>query len=462
MSSPPPAQPTEPAGTSIPSGLAALFDRLRHGGITRDTSLKWIQGVCAGIAARIGVDAIVVRLVFIVLMLFGGFGLLPYLIAAALLPDERGTIHAEEAIRRGRGGSVALLIVIAVILVGEFSDRRGFITGIVAIAAVWYVVKVRRAHVAPRTPSSVTPEPPQDAPLPIAPPEVSPVPSPWVPATHGLGPGRTHVPSPAYPPPVAAVPAAPRRAKLGFLGALIVLGTTVMGYGIGSKLAPIVAPSHNPTDIAIACAVGVLGVALTIVGILGRRAPGLATIALMGAMVAGVGGYLPESMRPASREMTVGDMTWTPTRSDGPEVSYSLGAGDATLDLSKLAPAPGVEPTTGTLMVVRAAVTVGDLIIIVPSGVTVRVEGRIGLGEVNHRVGAASKSSATLQEGIDFRTGYFIERPPASPTASPTTPAPGAEVVVEARLSAGSLTIVTPEDAKLTPIDPASISRSTP
>ena len=81
----------------VPRSLATLFNRLREGGLARDTSLKWVMGVCSGIAARVGVDPIVVRLVFLVLVSLGGFGLLPYLIAAILLPDEKGTIHLEEA-----------------------------------------------------------------------------------------------------------------------------------------------------------------------------------------------------------------------------------------------------------------------------------------------------------------------------------------------------------------------------
>lgn len=92
-----------PPNDRVPRSLVTLFDRLREGGLARDTSLKWILGVCSGIAARVGVDPIVVRLVFLVLVLLGGFGLLPYLIAAILLPDEKGTIHLEEAFRQRRG-----------------------------------------------------------------------------------------------------------------------------------------------------------------------------------------------------------------------------------------------------------------------------------------------------------------------------------------------------------------------
>jgi phage shock protein C len=54
--------------------------RLRQG--------RMVAGVCAGLARYLGVDATIVRLVFAVLSIFGGTGVLLYLIAWAVVPEE--------------------------------------------------------------------------------------------------------------------------------------------------------------------------------------------------------------------------------------------------------------------------------------------------------------------------------------------------------------------------------------
>ena len=81
---------TNPPGQ--PSGLDGFFARLRASGYYRDTSEKWIGGVCSGLARRWGIDPILLRVGLVVLAMFSGFGLLPYLVALALLPDESGRI----------------------------------------------------------------------------------------------------------------------------------------------------------------------------------------------------------------------------------------------------------------------------------------------------------------------------------------------------------------------------------
>lgn len=48
---------------------------------------KKIAGVCGGIAEKLEVDPVVVRLVFVLMVLFGGGGLLVYLILWFILPE---------------------------------------------------------------------------------------------------------------------------------------------------------------------------------------------------------------------------------------------------------------------------------------------------------------------------------------------------------------------------------------
>jgi hypothetical protein len=66
----------------------------------------------------------------------------------------------------------------------------------------------------------------------------------------------------------------------------------------------------------------------------------------------------------------LGDRTWTPTR----DASYSLGAGEARLDLSSL-------PDTGSYEV-EAEVGVGRLLVLVPEGARVTGEAQAGVGEL--------------------------------------------------------------------------------
>jgi phage shock protein PspC (stress-responsive transcriptional regulator) len=60
-----------------------------------------VAGVCAGLAAYFGVDPTLVRLAFALLTLFGGLGVLLYLGAWVVIPDEvDGTSIAETIVNK--------------------------------------------------------------------------------------------------------------------------------------------------------------------------------------------------------------------------------------------------------------------------------------------------------------------------------------------------------------------------
>jgi len=65
---------------SEPSSGSKPLNRLRQGRV--------VAGVCAGLAAYFGIDATLVRLAFAVLTVFGGVGVLLYLCAWVIIPDE--------------------------------------------------------------------------------------------------------------------------------------------------------------------------------------------------------------------------------------------------------------------------------------------------------------------------------------------------------------------------------------
>lgn len=73
------------ASASPPSGLpfVAGFNALR-----RSVSDRWIGGVCGGIAPVLGLESWVCRLLVAVLTLFGGFGVILYLLLWIFVPQE--------------------------------------------------------------------------------------------------------------------------------------------------------------------------------------------------------------------------------------------------------------------------------------------------------------------------------------------------------------------------------------
>jgi phage shock protein PspC (stress-responsive transcriptional regulator) len=63
-----------------------------------------VAGVCAGLAAYLGVDANLIRLAFAVLAVFGGGGVLLYLVAWAVIPEEgEGASIVESMVNKRRG-----------------------------------------------------------------------------------------------------------------------------------------------------------------------------------------------------------------------------------------------------------------------------------------------------------------------------------------------------------------------
>lgn len=77
---------------------------------------RWIGGVASGIGVRLGIDALIVRGIFLVITLFGGLGLLVYGVAWALLPEASDSrIHLQEAIRGRFDAALAGAIIFTLI-----------------------------------------------------------------------------------------------------------------------------------------------------------------------------------------------------------------------------------------------------------------------------------------------------------------------------------------------------------
>lgn len=96
-----------------PQGIDKFFAWLRGTGIVRNDE-RWFAGVASGIAAKAGIDPIIVRGVFIVLAVLGGPGILLYLAGWVLLPDATGRIHLEEVVR----GRSSTGVIVTTVLIG--------------------------------------------------------------------------------------------------------------------------------------------------------------------------------------------------------------------------------------------------------------------------------------------------------------------------------------------------------
>ena len=84
----------------------------------RQSNGRWFAGVAAGVARWLGVDPLVVRAGFILFSIFFGMGLALYLVLWLLMPDERGEIHVERALKHGEGSSIFLLVVTVMAVLG--------------------------------------------------------------------------------------------------------------------------------------------------------------------------------------------------------------------------------------------------------------------------------------------------------------------------------------------------------
>jgi len=57
--------------------------------LRRSTKDKKILGVCGGFAEYFDIDVTIVRIIFLVLLLGAGSGLLAYLICALIMPEDK-------------------------------------------------------------------------------------------------------------------------------------------------------------------------------------------------------------------------------------------------------------------------------------------------------------------------------------------------------------------------------------
>jgi phage shock protein C len=137
--------------------LKAEVVAMQHERLARSETDKMIAGVCGGLAAHLGIDPVLVRLAFVVLLLASGIGFAIYVILWIVMPVE-SQIPAEIRIMNDQAvddpsslkyqSNPAATVGIILILLGAFFllNQMGWIPGlfwpIVLIGAgIFYLVR---------------------------------------------------------------------------------------------------------------------------------------------------------------------------------------------------------------------------------------------------------------------------------------------------------------------------------
>ena len=385
------------------SPLDSFTSWLRGLGVWRSPTGSWFGGVCAGLATRFGVDPMLIRAAAIILAFAGGFGVAAYLVLWLLLPDSSGQILLQRAVREGHGAGIALAVLTVVVLFGGFGifasgDSSGWI--LIPFAVVGYLVYRSRQ---PGTEgSTAVPPAPLSTPLAGAPSAypsgaepmstdahsatITQRPTPPTPPTPPVAPG------PPWPPPT---PRPRRRRPSGFIG-LMSLGAAVIAFGLGVLIAQATDTVMAPGLVGAVAALVVTSLIALVLGFRGLAAgfTGFLVAALLVITpIAAVGISATEARGGA------GSRDWVPTTTG--DLSYSLGVGEATLDLTAL---PRTPRATNPPQRIKVRAGAASVRIIIPDGLDVRVDSETDLGQIVMPNGSTvenGSSSTTVGDSPD-------------------------------------------------------------
>jgi phage shock protein PspC (stress-responsive transcriptional regulator) len=107
------------AGTVVPPPPGADARTVGEGRpLRRPTDDRVLFGVASGLGRYLGIDPVAVRVAFVLLAVFGGSGLLLYLIGLIAIPEAVEGEPLDAAPRSGGGRSAAIAIGAALIVVG--------------------------------------------------------------------------------------------------------------------------------------------------------------------------------------------------------------------------------------------------------------------------------------------------------------------------------------------------------
>ncbi len=361
---PPPAAPPPPPGQ--PAGVPPLTEFAWRYRLIRPVQGRTFAGVSGAFARATDTDPVLWRVVLVVLTIFGGIGLLIYLLAWLLLPADGDTATPLEALG-GRGRSrtssartIVGLVIVAIALAGYFSEpyRATPLIALLVLGGVLLLLLRDRSRggtpAGPVTPPPYTPPPAAHVPYGAFPPPVPPV----------LPPPGTAWSAPV--PPVPPVPA-PRRPR-SRLGGLTVSFAVLLLGGLG---AADLAGVSVPTVAYFAAPLAVIGLGL-LVGTWVGRARWLIPLGIALSLAVG-GGWVAVEASPWTRP-SVGSVAYAPDTVAEIAESYHRNFGDIELDLTDV-------NFTGADATTTVRVDFGSLRVILPSDVDVVVDATVSFGD---------------------------------------------------------------------------------
>ena len=369
MTTTPPEAPTgpEPAGDPGPppgsQGPRATSSDIKDLARLRRTTgpNKKIAGVAGGLARHLDIDPLVLRVLLVVLVFFGGAGLIVYGACWLLVPedgDARAPFNFDDRTR-----TVALVIagVIATLaLLGDTMGGYGFPWPLAIVALVVLVA----VSISDRR---------QDRPKPTAPPvphtvqpvsyDVPPVPQTqqgWVqPEWQAQQYTTQPIQQPA--PPRYRNPRKRGPILFWFTLALSALGIGLLGMADAAGAE--VADSAYPALVVAICGV------MLLIGAFFGRAGGLILVGLLAAL--GMAGATADS-RWDDRT------TYTPASAAMVDDTYDMGAGEQVLDLTQVSDLENLDGRS-----IKLETGAGSIEVLVPQGLDVDAEVHVGLGDAD-------------------------------------------------------------------------------
>ncbi|GGW90390.1 PspC domain-containing protein [Streptomyces lomondensis] len=380
-----------PATEAAPAGPPHKF--------RRDRRHKALAGVCAGLGRQCDMDPVIFRITLAVLSATGGLGLLFYGFAWLVVPYDDEEENEVRKLLTGRVDGQALTAVLfALVGCGVFLtllNNGGVLTFAVVLslllAGAGYWSRQRGAP----SPDPLAAQAAADAPPePQAPPVFLTSPSWWrdpivKDGTHiggtgylwgppdsgdrdvaaainislGTQPGtREDAPAPHTRPPK---PRGPR-----WIGGWVFLLALLAG-SLGTRLTWDGHPLGTSLQTGLSCALAVLGLGIAVSAFLGRTGAGSILLAIITAGLLAGAAALPKDIGTHWTRTT-----WQPTAVTDVRERYEVGAGVGTLDLTRLDVAGRQTVTTS------ADVGVGQIKVLVPEDVTVRLTVDVGVGDL--------------------------------------------------------------------------------
>src|SRR5688572_6208517 len=136
--SPTSEHPTPPSGQPPASGPRVSREEMKDlSRLRRSVTDRRIAGVAGGIARHLDIDAIIVRVALVVAVFFGGAGLLAYIGAWILVPEEGTDDEPLGLDQRSRSLALAGVGVLALLCaVGDWAGAFWFPWPLAIVAAV--------------------------------------------------------------------------------------------------------------------------------------------------------------------------------------------------------------------------------------------------------------------------------------------------------------------------------------